>query len=159
MKRFTIAVFVFFLFVGNLYAVVSSMTVTNLIAPSINTPVALLKVVCIADSAAATFVSTQLVTGVRYWEYGYSIADVWAVNDATTYPAAGAVTITDETTRQLVGTTAGDTLTLSTAASGVGYLTIDRGSGQRAVTSKLTVAVSTITTNSGKFTLYILLRR
>jgi hypothetical protein len=71
------------------------------------------------------------------------LADIWVVNSATDdHTNAAVVTITDETTRQIVGTAAGDTLSLSQTASGVAYLSIDRGSGQRTITSLITIAIA-----------------
>lgn len=120
----------------------------------------LIKLSCVAHTDG-TFASADIddARPDPYWSGGYRILDAWVVNDATTYPAAGAVTIVDATTRQLIGTTAGDTLTLSTSASGVAYLSVDRGSGQRAVTSKLSISTTTTTTNGSIFTVYLLLGR
>jgi hypothetical protein len=91
-----------------------------------------------------------------YYENGYYLLDAWAVNDATTYPGSGAVTITSGG-RQLVGTTAGDTLTLSTSASGVAYLSASRGASQRAVTGALNIAVTDTGSAANIFTLYLVL--
>jgi len=127
-----------------------------------------IKLVCVSDTDG-TFstksINPALVSAglpVSYENFGYSIADVIVKNNATGQPdTAGAVTITDATGRQLVGATAGDTLSVSTSASGVAYLSIDRGGGQRAVFGQLIVAIAD--TQSGvatsTFTMYIVLRK
>lgn len=102
---------------------------------------------------------TEAIVGLPYFIRGYYIGHVWAVNSATDDHTSGAVTITDATTQQLVGATAGDTLTLSTAASGVAYLSSARSASQRPVTSQLTIAVSDTGSTAVVFTLYILLVR
>jgi hypothetical protein len=107
---------------------------------------------CIAHTDG-TFTSTMInLPQIK----GKRIINAWTVNNFTTYPASGAVTITDATGQQLIGSTVGDTLTLSTSAAGVAHLVIDRGSGQRTIVANIGIAVSTVTTNSGRFTLYLL---
>jgi hypothetical protein len=137
-----------------------TMSIDTRYAESVDRNMVLIKLSCVAHTDG-TFASADIDDNRPdpYWSKGYKLLDAWVVNDATTYPAAGAVTIVDTTTRQLVGTTAGDTLTLSTSASGVAYLAIDRGSGQRAVTSKLSISTTTTTTNGSIFTVYLLLGR
>ena len=90
----------------------------------------------------------------NFWEVGYRLVDAWAVNDGTTYAGSGAVTITSGG-RQLVGTAATDTLTLSTSASGVAYLTIARVSGQRELKAAPTIAVSDTGSAANIFTLHL----
>ena len=92
-----------------------------------------------------------------YYDSGYYLADVYAINSATDDHTSGAVTITDASTRQLVGTTAGDTLTLSTAASGIAHLSASRGVAQRSVSSPLVIAVSDTGSTAVVFTLYLVL--
>lgn len=87
----------------------------------------------------------------EYWTQGFYLADVYAVNGTSGYPdTAGTVTITDSSGRQLVGSTAGDTLTLSTSASGVAYLSSARSAAQRAIPSKLYTTITD--TQSGSAT-------
>jgi hypothetical protein len=112
----------------------------------------LVKLVCTAHTDG-TFSDYILTTGSIK---GKRIVHAWAVNHNATYPASGAVSISDTTGQQLVGTTAGDSLTLSTAANGYAPLSIGRVSKQRSVVSRLVLSVSTTTTNSAQFTLYIL---
>jgi hypothetical protein len=120
----------------------------------------LITAVCTA-AADGTFTSRTIEStdvGFSYWTAGYRLLDVWAKNSATDdHTNAAVVTITDATGRQLVGATAGDTLSLSQTASGIAYLSIDRGSGQRAVTSKLTVAIADTGSTSTVQTLYLVL--
>lgn len=78
---------------------------------------------------------------VEYWDAGYYLLDAWITNGASSYPdTAGAITVTIESGKQLVGTSSGDTLSASTSASGVGQLSAARSAGQRGVTGRLTVA-------------------
>ena len=165
MKRFALILLVLALTSGQAAFAASSMIASRESSGSTD-DVLLVKVTCIAHTDG-TFTDTypngkQITTaeiGFDYWKRGFFLMDAWAVNPASTYPTAGAVTITDETGRQIVGTNATDTLTLSTAASGVGYLTIERASGQRAVTSKLTVAISDTGSAANTLNLYLLMRR
>jgi hypothetical protein len=103
----------------------------------------------------SSVITAKTKFGTYYYDTGYYIGDVYAVNSATDDHTSGAVTITDETTRQLMGSSAGDTLTLSTTASGVGYLSVTRGATQRSVNSPLVIAVSDTGSTAVVFTLYI----
>jgi hypothetical protein len=91
----------------------------------------------------------------EYWQAGYYLLNAWTVNDASTYPSSGAVTITDSSGQQIIGTSATDTLTLSTSASGVGYFSVTRGAGQRAITNQLTISVSDTGSAANIFYLYL----
>jgi hypothetical protein len=120
----------------------------------------IIKLVCTAHTDG-TFTSTQITSshiGWEYWKAGYYLLDAWAVNSATDdHTNAAVVTITDETTRQIVGATTGDTLTLSQTASGVAYLSATKGAGQRPITSKLTVAIADTGSTATVQTLYLVL--
>lgn len=95
-----------------------------------------------------------------FWHMGYRISNAWAVNPASGYPTVAAVvTVTDATGQQLIGATVGDTLTLSTSASGVAYLLIDRSGSQRLVTSALTVAIGDTGTAANTVDIYLVLER
>ena len=122
----------------------------------------LIKAVCTAE-ADGTFANTQITAahvGFDYWKSGYVLAHAWVVNSATNdHTNAAVVTITDETTQVIVGAAVGDTLTLSQAASGIAYLVIDRPSSQRAITSKLTIAIADTGGSATVQTMYILLRK
>lgn len=120
-----------------------------------------IKLLCTAhtDGTFDTKQITETEAGEEYWAKGFYLLDVWAVNDATTYPGSGTVTITDESGRQLIGAGPNDVLTLSTSGSGIGYLAAARTPAQRAVTSKLSVAVADTGSAANKFTLYIVLGR
>jgi hypothetical protein len=121
-----------------------------------------IKLVCTAE-ADGTFADTQITAahiGWNYWQAGYFLLDAWAVNSATNdHTNAAVVTITDETTHQIIGATAGDTLTLSQSASGVAYASMSRSAGQRAVTSKLTIGIADTGSTSTVQTIYLVLGR
>lgn len=158
MKRIALFIVIASLLAGQAFAA-SSMVASRLDGSTDD--VLLIKVAGVAHTDG-TFTSKQITAseiGFDYWKRGFFLVDAWAVNPASTYPTAGAVTITDETGRQIVGTSATDTLTLSTSASGVGYLVIERASGQRAVTSKLTIAISDTGSAANTLDLYLLMRR
>lgn len=126
-----------------------------------NDSLIVVKAACTAHTDG-TFDSKQLTTelNLNYWQYGYFLINAYAVNDATTFPASGAVTITDETGRQLVGSSSYDgvTLTLSTSASGVAFAAIEQVL-KMDVTSKLTVAVTDTGAAANVFNLYLVMRR
>lgn len=108
-----------------------------------------------------TFTSTQITEahiGFDYWNQGYFLAHAWALNDATTYPGSGAVTLADESGQLVLGA-GSDTLSLATTASGIGYMTATRSTAQRPVVSKLTIAVSDTGDAANIFTLYIVFAR
>lgn len=122
----------------------------------------IINLVCTAhtDGTFTSEVISSSDAGHEYWREGYFLVNAFAVNDATTYPGSGAVTITDETGRQLVGSSSYDavTLTLSTSASGVAFATIEQVL-KMDVTSKLTVAVSDTGNAANIFDLYLVMRR
>jgi ribosomal protein S11 len=130
------------------------------ISPTEN--VRVIRVICTADSDG-TFTSFQLdETGYtkEYQKQGYALAHAWAVNSATNdHTNAAVVTITDETGQVIIGAASGDTLTLSTAASGIALMVADRASAQRSVTSKLTIAIADTGSTATVQTLYLLLRK
>jgi hypothetical protein len=108
----------------------------------------------------AEIIPTGSYLPVEYQNMGYVLAHAWSVNSATDdHTNAAVVTVTDETGQVIVGAAVGDTLTLSQAASGITYLVVVRGSSQRAVTSKLTVAIADTGSTATVQTLYLLLRR
>jgi hypothetical protein len=158
MKRIFIGICFVLLVAGNVFAVES--IVFSIAGGSQNQM--LIKAVC-TSAADGTFVSlTKVNVSQQYWNKDFYLAHAYAVNGASSQPdTAGTVTITDEGGMQLVGATAGDTLTLSTSASAVAYLSIDRGKGQRPVTSPLYLTIGD--TQSGAatsvFTLYLLLSK
>lgn len=140
----------------------SSMTVTHH-HTSLGQSVHVIKVACVAHTDG-TFDSKTISEAIAsaglpkpYYQMAYRISNITAINPASGYPTVAAtVTVTDSVTRkQLVGSTAGDTLTLSTSASGQAQLVIDRGGGQRLVTNPLTVAISDTGTAANMFDLYI----
>jgi hypothetical protein len=143
MKRILLAVVLSLALAVNAFAA-SSMVVTPY-GQSDQGNVFILKVIATAHTDG-TFDSKQITAseaGFDYHKAGYRLADIWVVNSATDdHTNAAVVTITDETTRQIVGTAAGDTLSLSQTASGVAYLSIDRGSGQRTISSLITIAIA-----------------
>lgn len=150
-------ILIILLFAGNVFA--ASSMVASRDKDTTNSSVVVIKVVATAHTDG-TFDSKQITAaefgGSEYWRQGYRLIDAFAVNSVTDdHTNAAVVTITDETGRQLVGTTAGDTLSLSQTASGIAYLSIDRGSGQRAVTSKLTIAIADTGSTATVQTLYL----
>jgi len=136
----------------------SSMTPNLKYFESKERTVRIISIVCTAHTDG-TFNNYTLSdsNSIPYYQEGFFLADVFSVNSATDDHTSGAVTITDASTRQLIGTTAGDTLTLSTAASGVGYLSVTRGVSQRSVSSPLVIAVSDTGSTAVVFTLYLVL--
>jgi hypothetical protein len=122
----------------------------------------LIKALCTSAADGTFTASTKVNIGQTYWNNDFKIGHAYAINGAASNPdTAGTVTITDEAGQQLVGATVGDTLTLSTSASTGAYLSIDRASSQRAVTSPLYLTIGD--TQSGAatsiFNLYILLTK
>jgi len=162
---------------GQLFAA-SAMT-PSVVSLSNNGKILLVKVACVAHTDG-TFTS-EAISGADtgsvydssgafngnsnglsadYWSLGFRISNAWAVNPASGYPTVAAVvTVTDATGQQLIGATVGDTLTLSTSASGVAYLVIDRSGSQRLVTSALTVAIGDTGTAANTVDIYLVLER
>ena len=103
-----------------------------------------------------TFNESNLGT---YYTQGYFLVHAFTINDATTYPASGTVTISDALGQQLIGSTAGDTLTLSTAASGLALLASTRSAAQRPVSSVLNAVVTNTGSAANIFTLYLVLSK
>ena len=165
MKRFALILLVLALISGQSFAA-SSMVASRQAGSTDD--VLVIKVACIAHTDG-TFDDKQITAaeiGFDYWLRGYKIDHASAVNPTTGYATTAAtVTVADETGQQLIGSVAGDTLTLSTAAynaatgAGVAYLVIDRGGGQRPVTSKLTVKISDTGSAANTLSLYLWLRR
>lgn len=123
----------------------------------------IIKVACTAHTDG-TFDSTQITgthiskstLGLRaeYWQLGYYLYEVWAVNPASGHPTvAGAVTITDETGAPLL---ASGELALSTSASGIAEAALGKF---RAVNSKMTITVGDTGDAANTFDLYIKLVR
>lgn len=121
----------------------------------------LFKCVAVSANDGTYTASTAINVGnVQYWKQDFFLLHAYAINRASGNPdQAGTVTITDAAEQQLVGSTVGDTLTLSTSASGGAYLSASRSAAQRPVTHPLTVTIGD--TQSGAavttFDLYILL--
>jgi hypothetical protein len=174
MKRIFLVFAILVLMAGNAFATASSIvaatdTIGGVKFASPDGTMILLKLTCTADSTDGTFVSTALSSsvityktkfGTWYYDSGYVLAHAWVVNSATDdHTNASVVTITDATGQVIVGAAVGDTLTLSTAASGIAYLVVDRGSAQRAVTSALTIAIADTGSTATVQTIYLLLQR
>jgi hypothetical protein len=96
---------------------------------------------------------------VEYKYMGYYLVTAWAVNPAATYPTSGAVTITSASGLQLIGSVAGDTLTLSTASTGVAQITNSILPIKRPIADVLTIAVTDTGTAANQFSLYLLFAR
>lgn len=152
MKRFSILLGLLAVLCFASVSLAASSIDTSLAYDSQNLKVLRLKCVSHTDGS---FTASTLISGAawEYWSGGWVIAHAYAVNGASGNPdTAGTVTITDALGQQLIGSTAGDTLTLSTSASGVALLVIDRASKQRAVTAKLYATIGD--TQSGSATSY-----
>ena len=162
MKRFLIAsiVIVALLFSGAAFAA-SSMVVYPY-AYGNNGSQLVIKLVCTAhtDGTFDAKTITAAEVGYDYHKSGYYLLDAVAVNSATDdHTNAAVVTITDGTTRQIMGATVGDTLTLSQTASAVAYASMSRGASQRAVYSPLVVAIADTGSTATVQTLYLILGR
>lgn len=142
----------------------SSMTVSHH-HNSYGLNVHVIKLACVAETDG-TFTNKTISEAIAsaglpkvYYQMGYFLIAAWAVNPAATYPTSGAVTITDSTGLVLVGTGAGDTLTLSTASNGVTQITNNVQAIKRPIVGQLTVAVTDTGTAANTFTLYLLMGR
>ncbi len=105
----------------------------------------------------ANRVITAAEAGFDYHRAGYCLLHAYAINDGTSYPnQAATVSIHDATGLQLVGSSAGDTLTLSTSAgslldgTGTAQLSAARSAGQRPVNSLINLTIAD--TQSGSAT-------
>jgi hypothetical protein len=159
MKRIFLVVAILILMVGNAFAA-SSIVLVPPVYESQDKNQMVITLLCTAhtDGTFDSKILTNTVVGFDYYNKGYYIIDAFAVNSATDdHTNAAVVTITDATGHQLIGATAGDTLSLSQTASAIAYLSIDRGRGQRAVTSYLTVAIADTGSTATVQTLYIVL--
>jgi hypothetical protein len=130
----------------------SSMTVTKINDPNQDHSPLVVKLACTAHTDG-TFTSKQLIAaevgGFNYWQYGLYIYEAWTINDHTTYPGQGEVTITDEQGIQILKTTE---LVLSTSADGIVEAAIGK---TRLISSKITIAVSDTGNAANKFDLYL----
>lgn len=129
----------------------SSMVVTKVSDPSADHSPLVLKVACTAH-IDGTFTAKQITAaeaGFNYWMYGLYLYEAWTVNDHTTFPASGEVTITDEQGTQILKTTE---LVLSTSADGI----VEGTPGKtRLINSKITIAVSDTGDAANIFDLYL----
>ena len=159
MKRTILAILLITLvFTSQVFATSSMVVGTVLNYPSSDSPSVIVVPITMTAHTDGTFTAKQLTNaelGRSYSTQGYYLLHAWAVNNGTTYPASGALTITDSKSQQIVGTTVGDTLTFSTAASGVGYLISTRGPFQRPIVGLLTLSTTTTTTNGAITVLYL----
>ena len=159
MKRSALIAVFCLLFVPNLFA----QTITSSFFAGDGSNQVVVKLACTSAADGTFTASTLLDLGAYdYWKQGWYLAHAYAINNASGNPdTAGTVTITDAQGQQLVGSTVGDTLTLSTSASGTAYLSVDRASFQRPVVSKLYVTIGD--TQSGAatstFTIYLVLKK
>lgn len=156
----------FSLIIVLLFAFASASFAASLITPSIiygdpgKDSVVVIKLTCLAASDG-TFDDYQIVdtiSSVKYWQGKYYLGHAFAVNSATDYHTnAAVVTIKDSFTQQIVGTTVGDTLTLSQAASGVAYLVDGRSAVQRPVVGLLTISIADTGSTATLQTIYLVL--
>lgn len=172
MKRIACIATILLLFAVNSFAASSIVAATGtrggIYFESPDSNMVVLALTCTAHTDG-TFTTTTLSNSVitqkvkfaaNYYDAGYYLLDVWAVNSATDdHTNAAVVTITEASTRELIGATATDTLALSQAASGVAYAAITRNAIQRAVTGVLSVAIADTGSTATVQTLYILLVR
>lgn len=122
----------------------------------------LIKCVCVSGADGAYTASTALVVGngIEYWKSDFFLLHAYAVNRAAGNPdTAGTVTVTDQAGQQLIGSTVGETLTLSTSASGSAYLSAARSATQRPVTHPLYLTIGDTQSGAAEttFDLYLLL--
>jgi hypothetical protein len=161
MKRIFLVFALVILMAGNAFAAASSVTLVPPVYESASKNQLIIPLLCVADSSDGTFVAktlTAAIVGFNYFTQGYYLGHAWTVNDATTYPSTAAtITITDANGQQLTGTTAGDTLTVATTASGIGMLSAARGAAQRPVTSNLIITISDTGDHAETFMLYLVL--
>jgi hypothetical protein len=139
MKRFIIALCVL--------ACAFSAQAASTITPSIvyeSPSVVVLKLHCVSHTDGSFTASTAIpLTPWNYTTGGWKLKHAYATNGASGYPdTSGTVTITDATGQQIIGSTAGDTLTLSTSASATALLVIDRASSQRPASFQYYVTIS-----------------
>lgn len=156
---------------GQLFAA-SAMT-PSVVSLSNNGTILVLKVACVAHTDG-TFTS-EAISGADtgsvydssgafhgniygfsadYWNMGFYLYEVWAVNPSSGHPTvAAAVTIADDTGAPLL---ASGELALSTSASGI----VEASLGKfRAVNSKMTISVGDTGTAANATTIYIKLVR
>ena len=118
-------------------------------------------VVCTA-AANGTFTTRSVAkadVGFDYTKQGLVLAHMFAVNDATTYAASGAITISDALGQELVGSAVSDAFTLSTSASGVTHLSNTRDPLARQVISLLSIAITDTGAAANILTLYLILAK
>jgi hypothetical protein len=110
-----------------------------------------------AYTASRTVTAAEV--GFEYQKSGYYLGHAYVKSHASSTPnTAATITITDETGAQLVGSnTGGDTLTVSTSASGFGYLVDSRGAVQRPVNSLLSLTVGDTQSGTATSIIYIYL--
>ena len=165
MKKMSLRVFVAFILIvlstGSALAASSMVVLSVQPIPTSEAKLLYIKITCSAETDGTftneTFDATDF--GYNYTRAGYALIDAWAVNGAATYPtSAGTVTLADTSARQLVGATAGDTLTVSTSASGVAQLLVERGSGQRRIVDRMVISIGNIGA-SKIFTLHMLFQK
>jgi hypothetical protein len=118
-------------------------------------------VVCTAhtDGTFETKQITKAEVGLNYTKQGFCLAHMIAVNDATTYPGSGAVTITDSIGQTHIGSAVSDAFTLSTAASGVAHLSATRIPLMRQIVGLLSIAITDTGSAANILTLYIVLAK
>lgn len=136
---------------------------TELVYESEN--MAVVRLNCISHTDGSFTASTEILPpggNYYYWSKGFTLGHAFAVNGASGYPdTAGTVTITDGFGNQIIGSTAGDTLTLSTSASGTALLAVERASSQRACIHKWYATIGDTQSGSATsyFSVYLVFRK
>ena len=99
---------------------------------------------CVSHTDGTFTAATEIALpdGLNYWVGGWVLGHAVALNGAANYPnTAGTVTITNGASHQIVGSTATDTLTLSTSASGQAQLSASRSPAQRPCYDKYYITI------------------
>ena len=130
--------------------------------PANNPTMIIISYTCTSDASAGTLPAKDILVsevGFNYWQQGFYLLNAKAVNPAANYPTgAQTLSLTDSDGAQLIGSTAGDTLTLSTSASVSAVLSSSRSPAQRGVEKLLTIgAVASSIGNSKVFTYRLIL--
>lgn len=106
----------------------------------------------------ANTVITAALAKSDYHKMGYFLGHAYVVNGAVYPDQAATVTIADTNGQQIVGSTVGDTLTVSTASAGAaGYLVSTRGTAQRPCFDLYNITIADTQSGTATTVLYLYL--
>lgn len=171
MKKLIFSVLVFFAFAWAAFA--ASLMTPTYYSQSLDGTTLIIKVACTAHTDG-TFTDTQITgahlgstydaqgvfdkntNGMRaeYWQIGYYLDEVWAVNPASGYPTLAATVSLKDALGLTIMPAAN--LSLSTASNGIAEAALTKN---RAVSEKLTLAIGDTGTVANTVTIYIKLRK